>query len=346
MIKNKIYIILLNYNNWKDTILCIESVLKSEFKDLQLVVVDNNSSDNSMDYFIKWAEGSLSITIDETDELKDLYYPPIQKPVPYLFYDLRNTKLDSILKDGNDNKSVVFIQTGRNGGFAYGNNIGIKYALAKNDFDYIWILNNDTVVKKDALTQLVEKAEYYKKANKKVGIIGSKIFYYSDPTKINTVGGIYNKWFGVSKHLGVMEEDKGQYDCEDIVKKIDYISGASMFVSREFIEDVGFMFEDYFLYYEELDWILRGKRKGWQIGYCWDSVVYHKEGAPIGSNIEGKKKSELADYYFFRNRIKFTKKFCPQFLITVYLGFIITVFNRIRRGQFRRLKLIWKVLKS
>jgi len=119
-----------------------------------------------------------------------------------------------------------------------------------------------------------------------------------------------------------------------------------MFVSREFIEDVGFMFEDYFLYYEELDWILRGKRKGWQIGYCWDSVVYHKEGASIGSNIEGKKKSELADYYFFRNRIKFTKKFCPQFLITVYLGFIITVFNRIRRGQFRRLKLIWKVLKS
>lgn len=340
----KIYIVILNYNNWKDTILCVESVLKSEFKDFQLIVVDNNSTDDSMGYFIKWADGSFPIMINETDELKNLYYPPIQKPVSYLFYDLRKTKLDSILKDGNDNKSVVFIQTGYNGGFAYGNNIGIKYVLSRDDFDYIWILNNDTIIRKDTLTKLLEKAEYYKKIGKKVGIIGSKLFYYSNPRTLNTVGGIYNKWFGVSKHLGVLEEDKGQYDCEDVLKKIDYISGASMFVSKEFIKDVGLMCEDYFLYYEELDWILRGKKKGWDMGYSWASSVYHKEGASIGSNVDGKKKSELADYCFFRNRILFTKKFYPKYLITVYFGFIITIFNRIIRGQYKRIGLIWKAL--
>lgn len=341
----KVAVIVLNYNNYEDTIRCVESVLRSDFKDFQLIIVDNNSPNNSIDYLIKWAEGSLSIKVDESDKLKDLYYPFIPKPLPYVYYDLREIKLEDI-KPNDQKNFIIFIQTEYNGGYAYGNNIAIKYALLNNDFDYIWILNNDTVVEKNSLSCLVKKAEYYKKTNRKIGLIGSKLMCYSEPEKINSVGIKYNKWFGISKHLGNMEEDLNQYDNEDVIKKIDYVSGASILLSRNFIENVGLMHESYFVYYEELDWVLRGKRKGWEFGYCWESKVYHKEGASIGSHSDSKKRSELAEYYLFRNRLLFTKKFYPRYLITVYLGIIIGIFNRIKRRQYRRVSLIWQAIKS
>ena len=108
-----------------------------------------------------------------------------------------------------------------------------------------------------------------------------------------------------------------------------------MLVSRDFIKEVGLMCEDYFLYFEEMDWALRGKQKRYQLGYCWESRVYHKEGGSIGSSSKGTKKSEIADYYGLRNRIVFTKKFYPKYLWSVYFGFLVVVWNRIRRRQVK-----------
>ncbi|HIP33256.1 MAG TPA: hypothetical protein EYG89_00650 [Bacteroidia bacterium] len=119
-----------------------------------------------------------------------------------------------------------------------------------------------------------------------------------------------------------------------------------MLVSKGFIKEVGLMCEDYFLYFEELDWAIRGKKKGYQLGYCWESKVYHKEGGSIGSSSKGEEKSEIADYYGLRNRIVFTKKFYPKYLLSVYLGFIMVIWNRIRRGHFKRILKILKLIRS
>ena len=342
--KDKVYVLILNYNGWADTIECLESVLRSDYPNYQVIVVDNNSPNNSMEYIKAWAEGKLDVWVKSDHPLRHLSFPPVKKPIPYVYYNREEAekggnveierKLMEKLPFGVTTKyPLVFIQTGKNLGFAGGNNVGIKYALAKGDFEYIWFLNNDTVIEENSLSKLVEKFEKYKRLEKKIGIVGSKLLYYDNPKVIQGIGGIYNKWFAVAKHLGVFEEDRGQYDNERVLDKIDYIIGASMLVSRDFIEDVGLMCEEYFLYFEELDWTLRGKQKGYQLGYCWESRVYHKEGGSIGSSSKGEKKSEVADYYGLKNRIVFTKKFYPKYLWSVYLGFIVVIWNRVRRRR-------------
>jgi len=354
----KVYIIVLNYNGWADTIECLESVLRNNYPNYQVIVVDNNSPNHSMEYIKAWAEGKLDVWVKPDHPLRHLSFPPIKKPISYVYYTREeaekggNCNLEKSFHqptsksfshsvaqpaDYTTNHPLILIQTGRNLGFAGGNNVAIRYALAKDDFEYIWFLNNDTVIERDTLSKLVQKFEKYRKLPKKIGIVGSKLLYYDNPKMIQGIGGIYNKWFAVAKHLGVFEEDKGQYDNEEVLDKIDYIIGASMLVSRDFIKEVGLMCEDYFLYFEELDWTLRGNQKGYGLGYCWESKVYHKEGKSIGSSSKGEKKSEIADYYGLRNRIVFTKKFFPKYLWSVYLGFLVVIWNRIKRGQFKRI---------
>jgi len=350
LINPKVYILILNYNGWADTIECLESVLRNDYPNYQVIVMDNDSPNNSMGYIKAWAEGKLDVWVKREHPLRHLSFPPVKKSIPYVFYKRKEaekggkSELATQIKNSiNIKHPLIIIQTGDNLGFAGGNNVGMRYALAKNDFQYIWLLNNDTVIKMNALKHLVEKAESYKKEGQKIGTIGSKLLYYDNPKIINGVGGKHNKWFAVSKQIGVLEEDKCQYDTKYI--KMDYVIGASLFVSNKFIEDIGLMCEDYFLYCEEMDWAERGRRKDWNLGYCWQSNVYHKEGRTTGSSNIGKEKSDLADYYL-GNRIVFTKKFFPQCLWSVYLGFIVTFFNRIKRRQWKRLNLILSILKK
>jgi len=293
-----------------------------------------------------WAKGSLSLLPSPNNTLNDKFFPLLAKPLPFVLYTKEDAErggndhieknalsLPNIDRNYTSRFPIIFIQNGKDFGFAGSNNIGIKYALAKNDFSYIWLLNNDTVIENDSLNKLVEKAEQYKKEGEKVGIIGSKLYYYHNPNLLQGVGGKYNKWLGTSQHIGGFGEDNGQFDNDNF--KIDYVIGASMFVCKEFIQDVGLMCEDYYLYFEELDWAVRGKIKNWKLKFCWESIVFHKEGAAVGSSSDGMQKSEFSDYYGLKNRIRFTKKFYPYCLPTVYLGFLGVIWNRIRRGRYK-----------
>lgn len=349
----KIYIVVLNYNTWQDTAECLESLYKSRYNNYQVILVDNKSNNDSVKFLKMWAEGGLDVVTKGNNTLKRNSFPPVKKPLGYYFYkedDEGNLKYEYKECINESNKAeeypLIVIKANKNKGFSAGNNIGIKYALLNGDFEYIWLLNNDTVIDNYSLDKLVEKADSYDKQKAKVGIIGSKVLFYNNPNIIQGVGVKYNKWLGTSKHIGIFEEDKGRYNNEESIFITDYIMGSSMFVNKKFINDVGLLCEDYFLYFEELDWILRGKQKGWNIGYCWESKVYHKEGATMGSNANGKLRSEQADYYTFKNRIVFTKKFFPKYIWTVYAGFFMVALNRLSRRQFKRLKIIWSVLTS
>jgi len=347
----KNYIIIVNYNGWRDTIECIESIFKINYPNYQIIVVDNNSSGNDLRYLMSWLKGELEITISSHTQLHHLCTPPQKKPIPFFYYSAEEIELGkNILSEINSigykqsnysSYPVILIETKKNLGFAYGNNVGIKYVLRKDDFEYVWFLNNDTVVENNSLDELVKKAEEYNKSGTKIGIIGAKLMYYDEPDKLQGVGGKYNRFFGTIKHIGESQIDWGKYDT-DI--KFDYVLGASMHVKKQFLLDVGFMCEEYFLYFEELDWIERGKKQGWDIGYCWKIKVYHKAGKSAGSNITNNQIGKLIDYYQLKNRIIFTKKFYPLCLITVYIGFIFVLFNRMRRRQIDRAKMIIDIL--
>jgi len=333
----KVYIILLNYNGWRDTQECLESVIKLDYPNYQIIVVDNLSPNDSMSHLIAWAKGEELSTVDNVD-LAHLSTPHCKKPVEFVLYDKQtalnggNTVKETLLKN-----PIIFIQAGENRGFAAGNNIGTQFALKKNDADYIWYLNNDTVIQSNTLTEYINKAAVYKSNGQKVGIIGGKLMYYHHPKLIQSVGGMYSKWFAKTQNLGVFEKDEGQFDNEATLKKISYPIGACMLVDIDFIKNTGMMSEEYFLYFEELDWVYRGRMKNWSIGYCWEAKVFHKEGGSIGTGNKNNKNSMLSDFYGNKNRMRFTCKFNKKFIVFVWLSMLVVSINRIRSGEFKKL---------
>lgn len=317
----KVGIIIVNYNGYYDTIECIASLLKLDYPNCLLIIVDNASPNNSLYYIHTWL----------SDPNNKAYHnkSPVFQHINYTEYKSQFSKLDKATK-------IITIQSGKNLGFAAANNMGIKFAI-DNGATKFWILNNDTVVQNNSLTELVLCSSTL--GNKKFGIIGSQLRYYHQREVIQAIGGKYQPVLGLTKHL---ENGKLASELEIPEKSFasDYAIGASLLVTLEFIQDVGMMSEDYFLYFEELDWHLRGKRKGWSHLICTNSVVFHKEGASIGTG-KGDKRSELSDLYYLKSKLLFTKKFYPIYLLIVYVSYIGIIFKRILRRQYDR---AWKIL--
>ncbi len=214
----KILAIILNYNGWEDTIECLESILRSDYLNYQVIVVDNNSPNNSMEYIKAWAEGKQeNLASEPSHPLYHLSNPSIKKPIPYICYtreeaekggkiEIENAITNQWQEERERNKDnlistsiypLIFIQSDENLGFAGGNNIGIKYAQKKNDLHDILLINNDTVVEKNTISELI-------RARNKLGenaIYGGRIFYYSEPTKIWYDGGHLNKFTGRAVHI-------------------------------------------------------------------------------------------------------------------------------------------------
>jgi hypothetical protein len=208
--------------------------------------------------------------------------------------------VDNASKDDSENilrkafPCLKLIQTGANLGYAGGNNAGIRYALEKGS-DFIWLLNNDTAVTPQALSVLVAHAE----TDPAIGMVGSKILSYSDPSLLLSAGGTVNMRTGITEHLGFGCTDRGQFD-----KPMDteYLTGCSLLVKRRVIENIGLMNEAYFLYFEETEWCVKAAKKGYKLRYAPESVVYHKESVSV-RKIKG-----LMFYYLTRNRLYFIQQ--------------------------------------
>lgn len=247
--RSKVSIIILNWNGWKDTLECLKSLENNNYSNYRVVVVDNGSTDDSLD------------------------------------------KLQDIESD-----RVSLISLEANWGFSGGNNFGVKRAL-ENETDYVLLLNNDTVVEKNFLSELVKEAE----KNPKAGLFGPKIYYYNDKNRIWFAGGriSVNPLEVSGTHIGLNKIDKGQYDK---VKKVDYITGCCLLIKKEVIEKVGFLDEDYFLYYEDADYGWRAKKAGYNCLFVPKAKIWHKCSA---GTIEG---SSSYIYYHTRNALMMVRK--------------------------------------
>lgn len=325
----KVYVIIVNYRGAADTIECLESLLKSDYPDFQIIVIDNSETSECIEELANWSKGNNGKI--ETS-FSGMVFPLENKPLDALFIE------EDMLPVANSiGKKLIIVQSRVNRGFAAANNIALRYILRQNDFIFAWLLNNDTVIERNTLSSMVHCAN----ENSRCGITGSKILLYDQPDHLQAVGGKYNQWFGKVKEIGFREKDTGQWNMK--TPSMDYVIGASMLVKKEFIEDVGLMQEDYFLYYEELDWAVRGGRKGWKLGFCPKARVYHKMGASI--NKETKTGSSLiSDFYSVRNRVLITRKYFPYALITLYPSFLKFIINRIKLKQFSRIVMMIKIL--
>jgi len=334
---NGSYIILLNWNGWGDTIECLESLFRLHEPRTRVIVCDNSSTDNSLQRIKAWAEGRLNVFSYRNSGLKDLTFPPCRKPVKYHEYDRDEAEKGGKMEVDAD---LLLIQTGDNLGFAGGNNVGLRYVLARDDFDYVWLVNNDTVVAPNALIHMKKRML----EDPRSGMCGSTLLHYDEPDRVQAYGGgYYWKWIGLPWHQGRLRKASDYRNRSRVEKWSNYIVGASMLVSKEFLLDVGLMCEDYFLYFEELDWALRAKSR-FNLVYAPESIVYHKVGASIGTSGSITKKSTICEYYSTRNRIFFTHKFFPEALVTVYCILFAAVVSRIILGRFDRAKMLLRLM--
>ncbi len=240
-------IIILNYNGLKDTLECLESVHEIDYKDFEVIVIDNGSS-------IKPKE-------------------PILKRFP---------------------QTTVF-ENEKNLGFAEGCNIGMRYALKKK-IPYILLLNNDTVVNKNLLKNLV-KAALEKKAG---GIFGAKILSYYEKDKIDNIGAYFSWQSGQFVCLGNGAHKDTDKFCQK--QQADYVCGGGFFIKSEVIEKIGLLENKFFLMWEEVDLCYRAKKEGFEIWTVPEALVWHKISASfVGGKIH-------SDYFWWRGRLLWAKR--------------------------------------
>ncbi len=349
----KIYIVLVNFNGHENTVETIESLAKQSFTNFQIVVVDNNTP-ASLQIIKNWAEGKQTIDFNPPKEIKEFSFPSCNKPIAYVEYEIHETGIANILEKekaaeeqiapdaGNFRYPLIFIQARTDIGFAGGNNAGAKYALRKGDVDFIWLLNNDTTLHYDALSALIDQASAYAARSEKVGIIGSKLLWYRWPDKINAIGGMFNKWNTWSYHLGLKEIDTGQYDNDDV--KFDYVYGASLFIKKEFFEDVGLMNDVYYAYFEEMDWEVRGALKGWKHGYSYKSIIYHKQGVTTGKEIKSKQRPLFFMCCKYRGWMLFYQLYYPYLIFAPIIRLSLKAIKNLTEGNSKESVLILKIL--
>jgi GT2 family glycosyltransferase len=269
----RVYIVLLNWNNWKFTTECLASLQYLDYDDWTVIVVDNGSIDDSLQR--------------------------IRERFP----------------------EVEIMELEKNLGFTGGNNRGIRAALERGA-DYVWILNNDTIVDPKALRAMVEKAE----TDPKIGAVGSAIYYSEEPRRLQAWGGGYiNFWLGRGGHFINPVNDE----------RLDFVTGASLLVRRAVLESIGLLDEGFFIYWEDTDYCFRLRKAGWRLAVAGNSKIWHKETATMG------KKSERLDTQFNRSAVRFFHKHAPVPFFSAWVGIALRIAKRALMGDWKRVRAVW-----
>jgi GT2 family glycosyltransferase len=271
-----VYVLVLNWNAYDQTIPCVESLAQTDYPNLKIAIIDNGSTNDS----------------------------------------------EAILRSRFPEHHLI--QTGSNLGYAGGNNVGIAYALEQGA-EYIWILNNDTLVSPNTLRLLVNAML----ADPQIAHCGPKVYYMEEPKIISTAGATIDLWRGKTLQRGAHEIDIGQFDEPAYV---DYICGCCLLARSDLVRKFGSMMEDYFLYYEDTEWGMRYRAAGFKLLYLPTAQIWHREGGSSGGHI-----SPDVIYYNVRNGLLlFANSFPFPQRITATLRFTLSNLLVLIRTYFNK----------
>lgn len=234
--------------------------------------------------------GALVVTWNRKDDVLECIDSLMKSDYPRLVvYVVDNASTDGSLRAvKREFPSVRIIHSDENLGFAGGNNLGLL-AMLDDGMDAAFLVNDDAVVDKDTLTNLV--AGGYEDST--IGVLAPKVLIHAEPRVIWSAGGRVDPDTGVSVQRHYGEDDEGQADEPS---EIDYAVGCAMLVKADVIRQVGVMDPRYFMYYEETDWCRRIRAAGYKILYVPGSQIRHK----VTRNGGG---CNRAAYYCSRNRL-------------------------------------------
>ncbi len=162
---------------------------------------------------------------------------------------------------------VEIVPLDENLGYAGNNNVGIRAALDRAA-DWVFVLNEDTVLAPDCLTRLMSVAA----SDPRIGVLGPMVYHHDEPTVIQSAGGRLGPYW-ISSHLGQNEVDRGQFREP---RPVEWISGCAILVRRAVIEQVGPFDARFFLYWEETEWCVRAAKAGWRIVHVPAARIWHK----------------------------------------------------------------------
>lgn len=280
----KIAIVVLNWNGWKDTIECLESLEKINYSNYQVIVVDNGSQDNSLTYLEQWCS-KKGTTLDE-----DVFIKTISMAKKYS----SSFRVVAVVASKQGATRYILLDSGYNRGYSGGNNVGLAWALAA-DCDYVLILNNDTIVHPDFLNNMVE-AVFQSGAS----IVGALIRDIDSKEPLFVKSSYPIMFFISEPQINIPDQNWWISDRVD---------GSAMMLSKDFLlerwQSLGyFLDESLFLYCEEIElsmWCRRTRKKSI---VARNAVVYHKLGAGMGG-----RGHPLQFYYLTRNRILLSRRY-------------------------------------
>jgi GT2 family glycosyltransferase len=301
-------IIVLNWNGWRDTLECLESLFQINYPHYQVVLVDNNSEDGSLDKVRDYCQGHIVIESKFIPE-------PIKKPIKLLETTPDQLGEISLPPNASEDRTLVLIKNPENYGFAKGNNIGIEYAIQELDTYYTLLLNNDTVVDKDFLTEMVKVAE----SDGQIGLVGAKIYYYDLDARSDAiwcVGGKINLerypgHYAVMDTIDLKKQEGPTVEC-------DWVSGAAMLIKTREVPDK-YLNESFFFGCEDADLALRLKKHGYRMITALNAKVWHKvassrkQGRVLDTTVSEIKTS----LKFIKTHKKNYNRYIPLYLVQI-----------------------------
>ena len=311
----RVAVVLVNWNGWQDTIACLDSLLPTLAPGSRVLVCDNASADQSLLHLTRWAQDKLGAT-------------------GFAVQDRVTAEQGGSQHD----PALILVDTHANLGFAGGNNVGIRYALAAG-FDYVWLLNNDTVVDNSTASALLQRMQQ----DPRIGMCGSTMFYFDQPQIVQCLAGsAFDFTRAIGQPIGFGKPFDPATSIDSVETHLAHISGASMMVSRAFLETVGLMDEGYFLYFEEIDWAIRAKGR-FTMGWAPLSFVWHKEGGSIGSSHRSRP-SDTSLAYICANRLRFTRRRVPACYRTVQRRMLFEAMVYLKRRDWQAVSIHLRAL--
>lgn len=250
-----------------------------------------------------------SLTLDCLESLAAVTYPNTEVVV------VDNASSDgtaAAIQERFDQRFTIIVND-RNLGFSGGNNVGIRRALQEG-CDYVLLLNNDTIVDAGLVEALVDVF----RDHPDTGVAGPKIYYAQPPDQIWFAGAEVFLSRGTARHIGIRETDCGQHDE---IREVDYITGCALMARREVFEAIGLLDDSYRAYYEDADFCLRARRRGYAIRYAPRGVVWHKISSSTGGQVSARKIQQK-----LKSSMKFFGRYAsPHHWLTIPFFFFIDV---------------------
>jgi GT2 family glycosyltransferase len=265
---------------------------------LDIVVVDNGSTDGTPAAIHAWAEGTAPFTAPD-----DLPFAlaPCPKPVHVAGPDGPCPDCTA------GAPAITLIETGLNSGFAGGVNRGLAHLAEASRADRFWILNPDGAAAPGAALAFASADPG------PFSLMGGRTIYTHDPDVIQIDGGTVNGRTGVTGNINLGRSHAATPVPE--AADMAFVTGASVVASRAFYEAAGGMPEDYFLYYEEVEWAFR-RGPGMPLAYCPGGIVFHRAGTSIGSPTLERIAGPFSQYFKHRGRLRFVRRHMPSAWIT------------------------------